>query len=68
LRIELLLLVSLLLLLLQAGARKVYAVEASGMANFARRLAEKQSIGNAVQVTPGQDVKGVGGLRSTGCV
>lgn len=36
---------------MQAGARKVYAVEASGMANFARQLAERNtSIGKAVQV------------------
>lgn len=35
----------------QAGARKVYAVEASGMANFARQLAERNpGIGKAVQV------------------
>lgn len=36
----------------QAGARKVYAVEASGMANFARQLAERNpSIGKALQVS-----------------
>lgn len=35
----------------QAGARKVFAVEASGMANFAQQLAAKNtSIGSAVQV------------------
>jgi hypothetical protein len=35
----------------QAGARKVYAVEASGMANFAQKLAEgNKSFGKAVQV------------------
>jgi hypothetical protein len=39
------------LLCLQAGARKVYAVEASGMAEFARQLAERNSnIGKALQV------------------
>jgi hypothetical protein len=39
------------MLSLQAGARKVYAVEASGMAEFARQLAERNSnIGKAVQV------------------
>lgn len=39
------------LLRLQAGARKVYAVEASGMAEFARQLAERNSnIGKALQV------------------
>lgn len=38
----------------QAGARKVYAVEASGMANFARQLAEgNKGFGNAVQVCVG---------------
>jgi len=39
------------LLILQAGARKVYAVEASGMANFAQQLADKNpGFGKAVQV------------------
>jgi hypothetical protein len=56
----LLLLLSLLLSLPQAGARKVYAVEASGMANFARQLAEKNGIGKAVQVMLGQQRQGLG--------
>eukprot|EP00775_Hariotina_reticulata_P011763 gene11763-11908_t len=34
----------------QAGARKVFAVEASGMATFAQKLADKNSLGNIVQV------------------
>lgn len=38
-------------LMLQAGARKVYAVEASGMAKFAQQLADKNpGFGKAVQV------------------
>lgn len=35
---------------LQAGAAKVYAVEASNMANFAQQLAEKNPAGKAIQV------------------
>lgn len=43
--------VILMCCVLQAGARKVYAVEASGMANFARQLAERNTdIGKVVQV------------------
>jgi hypothetical protein len=34
----------------QAGARKVFAVEASDMASFAQKLADKNALGDIVQV------------------
>jgi hypothetical protein len=34
----------------QAGAAKVYAVEASGMAKYAQKLASSNAVGKAIQV------------------
>lgn len=39
----------------QAGAKKVYAVEASGMAKFARQLADgNPSLGSRIEVVNGK--------------
>lgn len=38
----------------QAGARKVYAVEASSMAQHARKLVEENNVGNRIEVVAGK--------------
>jgi hypothetical protein len=46
----------------QAGAAKVYAVEASGMAKYAQMLASSNAVGKAIQV--GQPASVDAGHRS----